>query len=115
MTLADLTRIADITPVLLPSPDAEVATGYTSDLLSDVVANCPAGAVLITLQAHANTVAAGTLVGAAAILICGSRRIPDEMLTAARREGLALLTTPMNQFEASCALQEALHAHLSTP
>ena len=37
--------------------DAELAGGYTSDLLSDVMANLKEGQVLITIQAHKNTIA----------------------------------------------------------
>jgi hypothetical protein len=37
--------------------DSEVAGGYTSDLLSDVMAHAKAGDVLITIQSHKNTVA----------------------------------------------------------
>ena len=114
MTLADFARTGSVAPVLLPDPATKVATGYTSDLLSDVVANCPADAVLITLQAHANTVAACVLVGAAAVLVCGGRRIPEDMLAAARREGMEMMTTPLNQFEASCAVQATLLAHATT-
>jgi len=110
MTLHELSILKGMTAVHATSPDAVIDAGYTSDLLSDVVANCPSDAVLITLQAHANTVAVCTLVGAAAILICGGRRIPDDMLAAARKENIALLTTPMNQFDASFAVKTALRS-----
>jgi serine kinase of HPr protein (carbohydrate metabolism regulator) len=45
-----------------------------------------------------------TLVGVEAIVICHNRPVPDDMLEAAKREGVAILTTPMSQFEASIAL-----------
>ncbi len=110
MTLHELSILKDVTAVHIPDAGATVAAGYTSDLLSDVVANCPSDAVLITLQAHANTVAVCTLVGAVAILVCGDRQIPDTMRTAVQKEQIALLTTPMNQFDASFAVKTALRS-----
>lgn len=110
MTLHELSILKGISPVHLPDPDAIVAAGYTSDLLSDVVANCPSDAALITLQAHANTVAVCTLVGALAVVVCGGRQIPEDMLAAARKEGIAVLVTPMNQFDASFAVKTALQS-----
>ncbi|MDR2028056.1 MAG: hypothetical protein LBP93_00815, partial [Treponema sp.] len=42
--------------------DALLSGAYTSDLLSDVMANAKEGGALITIQAHKNTVAVATLV-----------------------------------------------------
>ncbi len=109
MTIAGLCQIGDISALLNDIPETAISDGYTSDLLSDVVANCPAGAVLLTIQAHANTVAVCTLVEAPAILICGGRSVPEEMLAAAKREGIAVLTTEMTQFQASHAIGKALN------
>lgn len=89
--------------VVCPAKDAntEVTCGYTSDLLSDVMANADDGCALITIQAHVNTVAVSSLSGASAIIICNNHPIPSDMEEAARREGLAVLQTEHNQFTAS--------------
>jgi len=110
MTLKTLTLVPELTLLHDPGNAAFMVCGYTSDLLSDVVANCPPESVLITLQAHVNTVAVCTLVGAAAILVCGGRSVPEDMLAAVRRENIALLSTTLNQFEASVAVHAALAA-----
>jgi predicted transcriptional regulator len=81
--------------------DAEVTCGYTSDLLSDVMANADDGCALITIQAHLNTVAVSALAGVSAVVICGNHSISGDMEEAARREGVALLQTEHNQFTAS--------------
>jgi predicted transcriptional regulator len=108
MTLENLIGICGLEPVLVPDPQAEVAGAYTSDLLSDVMAHCPDGAVLITVQNHTNTVAVCTLVGAPAILVAHRRDIPDEMRAVAEREGIALLRTADDQFAASLKVGKAL-------
>ena len=81
--------------------DAELLDGYTSDLLSDVIGNAPDSSVLITIQAHKNSVAVCALAGILAILICNGRDVPDDMIEAADQEGVAILRTDLNQFTAS--------------
>ena len=89
--------------------DVEVADGYTSDLLSDVMANAAEGCVLITIQAHKNTVAVASLVGVVAIVICNNRPAPEDMLIAAGKEGIAVFRTSANQFLTSALIAQHLH------
>ncbi len=107
MTLQQLIDACGLEGVLVPDAQASVTGAYTSDLLSDVMAHCPDGAVLITVQNHKNSVAVCTLVGSPAILVVHSRDIPEEMRSVAQREGVALLRTPDDQFTASCRLGTA--------
>jgi hypothetical protein len=81
--------------------DEEVTSGYTSDLLSDVMANASDGCALITIQAHVNTIAVAALAGVSAVIICNDHPIPGDMVEAAEREGIAVLQTEKNQFTAS--------------
>jgi hypothetical protein len=81
--------------------DRELSGGYTSDLLSDVMGNAAEGNVLVTIQAHKNTVAVASLVGIAAIVICNNRSLPEDMVEAAASEGIAILQTGASQFEVS--------------
>lgn len=90
--------------------DSAVSGGYTSDLLSDVMAHAQAGDVLITIQSHKNTVAVAVLATLPAILVCNSRPVPDDMIEAARDEGIAILRTPETQFTVSGKLYAALRA-----
>lgn len=90
--------------------EVEISGGYTSDLLSDVMAHAKAQEALITIQAHRNTIAVAGLVGMPVIVICNSRPIPEEMISAAREENIAILRTELSQFEASGRLWSALAA-----
>lgn len=89
--------------------DREVSAGYSSDLLSDVMANARADGVLVTVQAHKNAVAVASLVGLAAIVVCNSRPLPEDMVEAARAEGIAVFRSPENAFEVSGRLWALLH------
>jgi hypothetical protein len=90
--------------------DVEVSGAYTSDLLSDVMANAKDGGALVTIQAHKNTVAVATLVNISVIVICNSRPLPDDMLEAAKSEGIAVIRTKENQFTVSGKLWKMFHA-----
>jgi hypothetical protein len=89
--------------------DAEISGAYTSDLLSDVMANAKDGGALVTIQAHKNTVAVATLVNISVIVICNSRPLPDDMLEAAKNEGIAVIRTKENQFTVSGRLWKMFH------
>ena len=110
MVTSELKALADAKPVQADYKDGPIAGGYTSDLLSDVMAHAKTGDVLITIQAHKNSVAVAGLVGAPAIILCNNRPIPDDMVEAAKEEGIALFSTPLSQFEVSGRLWKALKA-----
>lgn len=107
MKIREAAALAEAEIVQGSFEETELSGGYTSDLLSDVMAHAKAGQVLITIQAHRNTVAVASLVGAPAILICNGRPLPEDMMEAAREEGIALLRTGLDQFEASGRLHGA--------
>lgn len=90
--------------------DGAIGGGFTSDLLSDVMGKATAGDVLITIQAHRNSVAVAALAGIKAIVVCSNRPVPEDMLGAARDEGIAIFTSPENQFTVSGLVWDALKA-----
>lgn len=90
--------------------DASLTGAYTSDLLSDVMANAKEGGALITIQAHKNTVAVATLANITVIILCNNRPLQDDdMLQAAKDEGIAVIRTRENQFTVSGKLYAALN------
>ena len=107
MTIADLEHRLSCRP-LYPYEDGPLSSAYTSDLLSDVMAHAPEDSVLITLQGHKNTVACSSLAGIKAIVLAGLRDAPEDMLQAARDEGIALFTSPLRQFDLSWKVAELL-------
>jgi predicted transcriptional regulator len=107
-------RISDLAPTLglvLAQPeftDREISSGYASDLLSDVMANAKADGVLVTVQAHKNTIAVAALAGLAAVVVCNGRPLPGDMIESARAEGVAVLSTKEAAFETAGRLWAAL-------
>lgn len=88
--------------------DTEITGGYTSDLLSDVMAHLKEGDALITIQAHKNTVAVAALTGAPALIFCHNRKPDADTLAAAANENIAVFVSSLSQFETTCALAECL-------
>ena len=107
MKIHEAAPVVDAVMVQGSFQDVDLSGGYTSDLLSDVMGHAQSGQILVTIQAHRNTVAVAGLIGAPAIVICNGRPIPEDMIEAAREEGIALLRTDLDQFEVSGRLYRA--------
>ncbi len=101
MNVNDLEHIPGFKTVYVADSETAIKNAYTGDLLSDVMANAPADSVLITIQAHKNTVAVATLAGIRAIVVCNNRSVPDDVIEAARAEKVSLFRTAEDQFSVS--------------
>lgn len=88
--------------------DVEIADGYTSDLLSDVMGHIEEGMIWITMQTHPNIIAVATLKEVAGILIVNGALPAEETLQKANVEGVALLGTDMSAFEATGKIYQLL-------
>lgn len=98
MKVSDLEKVKGLEAVYPGYADGDVFYGYTSDLLSDVMGNAREKSVLITIQAHKNTIAVARLVGMNAIVLCNGREAPDDMVEAAKANSIALFATDNDQF-----------------
>ncbi len=88
--------------------ETEVSGGYTSDLLSDVIANSSGGNLWITLQIHQNIVAVARLKDLAGIIIVNNRQPDSETLKKAEEEKVPLLLTEESAFITSGKLYKLL-------
>ena len=80
--------------------------GYSSDLLSCVMAGAKKGHLWITLQAHLNIVAVAALNEVAAIIIT-ENALPDAAsIVKANQQGIILLSTPQSTYEVNGMLWE---------
>ena len=79
----------------------EIQGGYASDLLSDVMANSREGDIWMTLQKHVNIVAVAQLNGLAAIVLVNSRKPEPDTIARADEMGIAIISTPLQAFDAA--------------
>lgn len=89
--------------------DVDVSGGYTSDLLSDVLANSKEGDLWITLQVHQNIIAVSEMKGHAAIVLTSGREPEEETLEKAKSEKVTLLISDLSGFELSGRLYNLLN------
>lgn len=79
--------------------DREVTGGYTSDLLSDVMANAKEGNIWVTIQRHQNVVAVASLKELSGIILANNRELEEEALKKAEEEGIPVMVTELPAFE----------------
>lgn len=79
--------------------DKEVSGGYSSDLLSDVIANTHKDNIWITLQTHLNIVAVANLQELAGIILVNGREPEESTLKKAEQENIPILLTKLPTFE----------------
>jgi hypothetical protein len=77
----------------------QVQSGYTSDLLSCVMAGAPNQSVWVTIQAHNNIIAVAALLDLSAIIITEGGMPDKSTIDKANEEGITLLKTENNSFD----------------
>jgi predicted transcriptional regulator len=109
MTVAQLVSELDL-EVLTGNTnmDREVKSGYTSDLLSDAIANIGDDAVWITIQRHINVLGVAKLKDAVAIIIPRNLQLDKNVIDKAQEEYIAILRCPQSAFEISALVYNAL-------
>ncbi len=110
MKLSEIATRLNLRAVFDTYNDVEISTAYTGDLLSDVMGHGDDECVIITIQAHKNTLAVATLKDSPAIILCNNRPVPDDMIESAKDEGVALFVTNDNQFTVSGKLYGLLES-----
>ena len=73
--------------------------GYSSDLLSCVMAGAKKGHLWVTLQAHLNIVAVAALNEVTAVIITENAQPDAASVARANEQGVILLSTPQTTYE----------------
>ena len=79
--------------------DREITGGYSSDLLSDVLANAAEGNVWVTMQNHLNIVAVAVMRGISAIIIVNGRKPDEQTISKANQEKVVIMLSKLPAFE----------------
>ena len=107
----DLQQIIDqlnLTTLTEPRDFASIGLtgGYSSDLLSCVMAGAKKGHLWITLQAHLNIVAVAALNEVSAVIITENAQPDAASILKANEQGVILLSTPQTSYEINGRLWE---------
>ena len=79
--------------------DREISRGYSSDLLSDVLANGREGDLWVTLQIHQNIVAVASMKGLGGIILINGREPEEETIKKADIENIPVMSSDLPAFE----------------
>jgi hypothetical protein len=108
MNLEDIIQKLDLS-ILTEQKDfssIQPTAGYTSDLLSCVMAGAVNHGLWITLQAHSNIVAVAALLDLSAVIITEGATPDTITVEKANTEGVTLLSTSAGSFEIAGKLWE---------
>jgi hypothetical protein len=108
MNLQQIIDQLNLTVLTEPRDFAEITPtgGYSSDLLSCVMAGAKKGHLWITLQAHLNIVAVAALNEVAAVIITEDAQPDSASIAKANQQGVILLSTSQPTYEVNGKLWE---------
>lgn len=97
--IADVLGLENLTPEIDLDATPDIASGYASDLLSDVLAHAPHGGLLITVQVHLNVIAVSVHAELSAVIFALGRKPDEATREKAAEEGVCLLASNEPAFE----------------
>lgn len=113
MNIDQVIQALELTVLTEPKDFTQItpSSGYSSDLLSCVMAGAPHESIWVTLQAHGNIVAVAALLELTAIIITEGAMPEPATIAKANQEGVTLLATSRPTFDVIGRLWElGLHA-----
>jgi hypothetical protein len=100
MTLNDLVKEFDLkVKAGAGLLDREIAGGYVSDLLSDVLAHAEDGVLWVTLHIHQNIVGVAAHKGLAGIVLVQGRVPENDTVEKAEEEEIPIMVTDLSAYE----------------
>mgnify|MGYP003587784338 CR=1 FL=1 len=108
MRLAEIVALLSCRDLLALDEDGgpEVTACFAADLMSEVLAFCDHGALLVTGLTNVQSVHTAEVVDARAILYVNGKRPPEPVLKVARHRRLPLLSTELTMYEACGRLHQ---------
>ncbi len=97
--IAEKLELRPLTPEVANALARDIERGHVSDLLSDVLANAPAGGMLVTIQVHLNVIAVAMHAELAAVVFAAGRTPGEAVRQKAADEGIALFATDRPAFD----------------
>ncbi|MBN1297467.1 hypothetical protein JXA80_11850 [bacterium] len=110
MTQLELARIIDLLKAENLTSQLDLAidirTVHASDLISEVLASCGRGALLLTSLLDSQIVNTAELFDLSCVIFVGSRRPSHDIIAAAIEDAIPVLVTRLSMFEACGLLYE---------
>jgi len=109
MLLTEIVRLLGCTELLAFDPPGgrDIAACFAADLMSEVLAFCGHGPLLVTGLTNVQSLHTAEVIDAQAILYVNGKRPDAQVLALALSRGLPLLSTPLTLYEACGRLHRA--------
>ena len=108
MTVSELINANKYQVLSLPEPERQTDGVYVGDLLSWVMGRASEGDAWVTIMSNVNIVAVSTLADPACIVLSEGVAPDDDTLVRAKEQGINILTTSLDTFDACVRIASAL-------
>ena len=100
LSLSEIAIALDLTLLTQPGSFSDIrpSAGYTSDLLSCVMAAATRQSIWVTLQSHTNIVAVAALLEVSAVIITEAAMPEPSTILKANQEGVVLFSAAQSSF-----------------
>ncbi len=103
MTVQELCKACDFTPVVEQNLDTEVSSVYTCDLLSWVVGRARFNAALVTVMTNVNVIAVASMADLSCIILTEGVKLDDNAYEKAVETGIPVLSSKLDTYK-TCEL-----------
>ena len=108
MKLSEVMSVLGLAPLNREPVDGgtEILHGYACDLLSQVLRGSESGAIWFTIQSHLNIIGVAVMAEIAAIVVCESMEVPEDVIKKADQEDIVIFKSQETAYALSGKLYE---------
>lgn len=104
MTVYEMAKQLELTPIAVPEGDRNCAGVYIGDLLSWVMGRAKSENVWITIMSNINIVAVASLTDVACVVLAEGVTVDDRVRETAEQKGVNIYTSEKTAYELATAL-----------
>lgn len=108
MTVEQLTKSPEFSPIILPDCEREIESVYIGDLLSWVMGRAKCGNAWITIMSNINVLAVATLVDVSCVILSESVVPDEEFIKVANDKGVNVIATNLSSYDAAVKISGML-------
>ena len=107
MTVENLLKNENFSPVVVADETREIVGAYCGDLLSWVMGKAEEDNAFITIMTNVNVIAVASLINVSVVIVCENAQMSDDIINAAKSKGINLIKSKLPSFE-TCSLLSGL-------
>lgn len=108
MTVENLIKNENFTPLVISDPSREIDGVYCGDLLSWVMGRAQEDNAFVTIMTNINVIAVASLVNVSTVILCENSTPESAVLDAARDKGVNVIKTALPTYQACVCLSELI-------